>query len=178
MPGKPDESEILKRVTSDDEDARMPPADTGKRLTAQQVDLLRAWIAAGATWQDHWSYTPIARPAVPSTSGSAPQNAIDAFLDARAVEAGLPPAGEADRVTLARRLSFDLVGLPPAPEQVEAFVRDASPDAYERLVDELAGFAPLWRADGDVLARPGALRRHDRQSTAITIATWRRIATM
>jgi mono/diheme cytochrome c family protein len=137
VPGNPHESELLKRVTGNDETTRMPPEETGKRLTARQIELLRAWIASGAAWQDHWSYTPIERPQIPPAGDGASTNPIDAFLSVRLAEAGLAPAAEADRVTLARRLSFDIVGLPPTPEQVDVFVHDASPDAYERLVDSL-----------------------------------------
>ena len=135
MPGKPEESELIAHVTSDDETVRMPPPETGKRLTARQIEQLRGWIAAGAAWQDHWSYTPIERPRVPESVPAA--HPIDAFLSARQAEAGLAPAPEADRVTLARRLSFDLVGLPPAPEDVDAFANDASSETYDRLVDSL-----------------------------------------
>jgi mono/diheme cytochrome c family protein len=134
VPGKPDESEVLKRATTDDESLRMPPPATGKQLTAKQIELLRAWIAAGAPWQEHWSYTPIERPPLPPNAGA---NPIDAFLAIRQAEAGIALTVEADRATLARRLSFDLLGLPPSPEQVEAFVNDAREDAYPKFVDAL-----------------------------------------
>ncbi|MBI2826837.1 MAG: PSD1 domain-containing protein [Planctomycetia bacterium] len=136
VPGKPHESELLRRVTADDESVRMPPPASGKTLTPRQIDLLRTWIAEGATWQDHWSYTPIERPRVPQVA-SQPANPIDAFIAARLADAGVAPAAEADRVTLARRLAFDLVGLPPSAEQVTALVNDSSADSYERLVDAL-----------------------------------------
>ena len=143
-PGKPAESLLLARVTSDDPAGRMPP--TGAALTAAEVAVLRAWVEAGAKWPadpadvpaEHWAFRPPARPAVPAPRK--PQNAarvrnpIDAFVLAKLDAAGLKPAPEADRRTLIRRLKFDLLGLPPTPEEVDAFERDPSATAYEQLV--------------------------------------------
>src|SRR5262249_52928535 len=110
----------------------MPPPKTGKKLSRAQIDLLRAWIAQGAPWAEHWAYAPLKRPEVPTGTGAG--NAIDAFILDRLRREGLAPAPEGDRVTLAPRLSFDLTGLPPAPAQVDAFAADPRLDAYERLV--------------------------------------------
>jgi len=137
VPGRPESSELLARITSDDESLQMPPADAGKPLTDQQIDIIRRWIAQGAVWQEHWAYSPVIRPQVPPGDGPGVRNDIDRFIRAKLREQGLQPAGEADRVTLIRRLSFDLTGLPPSPEDVATFVSDDSPNAYERLVEKL-----------------------------------------
>src|SRR5262245_13009917 len=145
VPGKPGESDLYRRITSDDDEVQMPP--TGKRLTPAQVGAIKAWIEAGASWPDslanegkgqHWAFVAPRRPAVPSPrNGERAANPIDRFILARLEKDTLSPSPVADRVTLARRLYLDLVGLPPTPEAVDAFVRDARPDAYERLVDQL-----------------------------------------
>lgn len=138
--GKPDESELVRRVTSSDAEAVMPPPATGKKLTPAEVELVRRWVAEGAKWQDHWAYAQRAQPSVPAAgadTSTGTLNPIDNFVRAKLAEQKLSPAAEADRVTLARRLSFDLVGLPPTADEVEAFVRDDTPQAYERFVDRL-----------------------------------------
>ena len=138
VPGKPDESELIARITSTDPDIVMPPPEAGERLPEKQVDLLRRWIAAGATYEPHWSYVRPSRPPLPAVKDTAwPKNAIDRFILARLEAEGLAPQPEADRATLARRLALDLTGLPPTPEEVDAFVADTSPDAVEKLVDRL-----------------------------------------
>ncbi len=140
VPGKPAESALVERITSDDESMQMPPAETHKKLTPEQKVLLAKWIAAGAEYEPHWSLIPPTRPAVPPVQNKAwPRNPIDEFVLAKLEAAGLTPAPEADRRTLARRLSLDLTGLPPEPADVEAFVNDAASDAYERYVDQLLG---------------------------------------
>lgn len=137
-PGKPDESELIRRVFSTDADEVMPPPDHQHQLTAEQKELLRRWVAAGAEYQSHWSFIAPRRPPVPAVkSGAWVRNPIDAFVLAQLEQHGLEPAPEADRRTLARRLSLDLTGLPPEPDMVDAFVQDDSADAYERLVDRL-----------------------------------------
>jgi hypothetical protein len=138
-PGNAAASPLIKRVVSTDEDVVMPPPQSKKgRLTAAQVDLLRRWIDEGATFATHWAYVKPARPPQPAVRNAAwAQNPIDAFVAAGHERHGFTPALEADRITLLRRLFFDLIGLPPAPEEVEAFVNDPDPNAYARLVDRL-----------------------------------------
>jgi hypothetical protein len=140
VPGKPEESELFKRVCSTDPDARMPP-DKAKKpaLTADQIATLKRWIAEGAKYTDHWSFAKLERPAAPEVPNPKfpIRNPIDRFVLARLGAEGVAPAAEADRVTLIRRLSFDLTGLPPTGEEVKAFVADADPDAYDKLVDRL-----------------------------------------
>ncbi len=142
VPGEPDKSELYRRVTGQVEGkSRMPPPKFGKQLTQRQVALIGEWIRQGAKYQKHWSLIHPRRPELPAVADRAwPINPVDRFVLARLEQEGLTPSPEADRRTLARRLAFDLTGLPPTPEQVEAFVRDseANPEAaYERLVDEL-----------------------------------------
>jgi len=138
MPAKADESELIRRILSADPEELMPPPATKKQLTGEQKEVLRRWIAAGAQYQPHWSLIAPARPALPPVQNQAwIRNPIDQFVLAKLEERGLQPAAEADRRTLARRLSLDLTGLPPAPNDVEAFVNDASPDAYEKFADQL-----------------------------------------
>lgn len=145
VPGKPGDSLLIQRVTAGD-DRRMPPSGDG--LSAAEVDVLRTWIAQGASWPDDgssadpadwWSFRPLQRPAAPDV-GLAQwpvANLIDAFILAKLKDKGLSPSPQADRRTLIRRLYFDLIGLPPTPEDVQAFVQDDSPEAYEKLVDRL-----------------------------------------
>jgi hypothetical protein len=144
VPGKPEESELVHRIFSTNKRERMPPASNKKELTAAQKDLLRRWIAAGAEYQPHWSLIAPQRPPLPDVKNAAwVRNPIDRFILARLEKAGLKPAPEADRRTLARRLGLDLTGLPPEPAEVEAFVNDRAPDAYERFVDHLLR-SPHW----------------------------------
>jgi hypothetical protein len=143
-PGDPDASEMIRRILSEDEAERMPPAETKKTLSDAQKQLLVRWIRDGAEYQPHWSLISPVRAAVPQVGNTWwARNPIDSFIAARLEAAGLSPAPEADRRTLVRRLSLDLTGLPPAPELVEAFVNDSSPDAYEKLVDQLMA-SPRW----------------------------------
>jgi hypothetical protein len=152
IPGKPDDSPMLHRILSTDPDEQMPPPETGKSLTPEQVALIRRWIAEGADFQGHWSFLPRDLSATDPAESKGPsdaehneQQAVDRQMTARIdalVAQGLQsqklsPAPEADRVTLLRRLHFDLTGLPPSEAEVEAFVNDTSPDAYASLVDRL-----------------------------------------
>ena len=132
VPGKPDESGMVERIFSKKSAEQMPPPASGKTLTDAQRELFKRWIAEGAAYEGHWSYQPPKRPEIPAGA-----NAIDFLIRRRLAEEGMQPSPEADRRTLIRRLHFDLLGLPPKPERVEAFVADAAPGAYERLVDEL-----------------------------------------
>jgi mono/diheme cytochrome c family protein len=137
-PGEPGASELIRRITSGDESERMPPTDSGKELSPSEIDTLRRWIEQGAEYQPHWSFIPPQRPPVPLVSGPAwPVNGIDNFILNRLTTEGLKPSPDADRVTFIRRLYFDLTGLPPKPADVDTFVNDSDPEAYERLVDRL-----------------------------------------
>src|SRR5437667_5752946 len=136
--GDPAKSELIKRITSKDEDEKMPPPKSGKKLSAQQIDLLTKWIAQGAKWQNHWAFTKPERPALPTVKDKRwPRAEIDYFVLNRLEKEGLKPSPEADKTTLIRRATFDLTGLPPTPEEVDAFLADKSTGAYEKVVDRL-----------------------------------------
>ncbi|HLU39948.1 MAG TPA: DUF1549 domain-containing protein, partial [Planctomycetota bacterium] len=135
VPGDPDASELIARIESPDPKRRMPPPSSGLSLDPSEKALLRRWIEQGAPFERHWAFQPPRKPLVPADADAG--SPIDAFIRAELRARGLSPAPEADRATLIRRVSLDLVGLPPTPEEVEAFVHDARPDAYERLVDRL-----------------------------------------
>jgi hypothetical protein len=136
-PGDPDASEMIRRVFSKAKGEAMPPPATKKTLTEAQKQTLRKWVAAGAEYQPHWSLIAPRRPEPPKVKNASwCRNPVDQFVLAKLEAAGLSPAPEADRRTLARRLSLDLTGLPPEPADVEAFVNDTHPDAYARLVDK------------------------------------------
>jgi hypothetical protein len=138
VPGKPADSELIHRITADEAEMRMPPAKTGKRLTDHQIDTLRRWIADGAPWSAHWAFRTPQRPELPAVKNTAwVRNPIDCFILARLEKEALTPSPEADKTTLVRRVTLDLTGLPPTPAQVDAFLKDTRPDAYERLVDRL-----------------------------------------
>ncbi len=138
VPGNASASGLLRRVLSARDDVVMPPPESKKQLTARQKELLTKWIEQGAEYQPHWSFVAPRRPVVPAVRDSAwPRNAIDAFVLARLEQEGMRPSPEADRVTLVRRATLDLTGLPPTPAEVDAFLADARPGAYERLVDRL-----------------------------------------
>lgn len=157
VPGKPEASELIKRITTKDEDDLMPPAKLHKPVSKTEVDLLRKWIAGGAEYAGHWAFIPPERPAVPAGGGAEPKrawflgwkkaapvtspqgagNAVDAFIRAVLPKHGLQPSPEADRATLIRRATLDLTGLPPSLDEIAAFEADASADAYEKLVDRL-----------------------------------------
>lgn len=136
VPGDAD-SELLKRVASHDDD-RMPPAKAGSALAPEQIDILKAWVKEGAKWGRHWAFEKPVRPPLPDVKlADWPRNPIDRFVLARLEKEGLKPSPEAGKFTLARRVALDLTGLPPEPDLVKNFVADKSPEAYERLVDEL-----------------------------------------
>lgn len=136
-PGDVENSELWRRITSDDPDMRMPPESTQKPLSAEQIELLRRWIAEGAPYDQHWAFVTPSRPAEPEVQDTAwPRNAIDRFILAKLEAEGLRPQPQADRETLIRRLAFALTGLPPTVEEVEHFLADDSPDAYDKLVSQ------------------------------------------
>ena len=137
-PGSREQSVLFQRISADDETEQMPPPAFGKGLSQAEIQLLGRWIDQGAPWEPHWAYVAPVRPALPGVADSAwPRNPIDVFVLQRLEKEGLTPAPEADRATLIRRLSFDLIGLPPTVAEVEAFLADRSPDAYEKVVDRL-----------------------------------------
>jgi hypothetical protein len=137
-PGQPDQSELVHRIRSEDEYERMPPADFGKNLTDEEVEVLVGWIQQGADWKGHWAWVPPVRPEVPAVRNEHwVRNPIDAFILAQLEAEGIQPSPVANGRLLARRLTFDLTGLPPTFEQVATFTRDQSPQAYEQFVDRL-----------------------------------------
>jgi len=138
VPGKSAESELIKRLISIDEEEVMPPPASKRKLSAKQIDTIKRWIEQGAGWGKHWAYEAPQKPAVPAVrSKNWPKNPIDQFVLARLEKEKLNPAPEAAKETLIRRVTLDLTGLPPTPEEVDAFLADASPEAYEKLVDRL-----------------------------------------
>ena len=151
-PGKPEASELVKRILSADAAVVMPPPKTGKKLTPKEIETLTNWVKQGAPYAGHWSYIKPARPAAPDVKHKSwAKKGIDPFILAKLEALGLKPQPEADRHTLVRRLALDLTGLPPTPEEVETFVADKSPNAYEKLVDRLLAkpafgehWARLW----------------------------------
>lgn len=137
-PGDPAKSEVMRRLTSTDPAVRMPPAWSNLTMNQEEIGLIRQWIEEGAEFKPHWSLIPVAPVQLPDLKNSAwPRNAIDRFVMARLQKEGLNPAPETSRETLIRRLSFDLTGLPPAPPEIDAFLGDSSPEAYEKVVDRL-----------------------------------------
>ncbi len=138
VPGEPERSELLARVTASDPRRRMPPVSSDKVVTAQEVELLRRWIEQGASYERHWAFVAPTRPEAPTVSDVGwPRDGLDRFVLARLEAEGLAPAPEAARETLLRRVTFDLTGLPPSPEELDAFLADGRPDAYERAVEGL-----------------------------------------
>ena len=149
--GQASRSELVRRITSTDPDEVMPPRDSTRSLTPAQIKLLTRWIDEGATWQAHWSFLAPQRPLVPVRdqffSGPQPstldhqpppsRNAIDSFVKRRLTQEGLSPSGEAEKTTLIRRVTLDLIGVTPTLSDVDGFLADAAPDAYEKLVDRL-----------------------------------------
>lgn len=132
VPGNPGESELVKRLLTGDADDVMPPPKEARQLSAQEKEMLQRWIQQGAEYQDHWAYIPPQRSAEASTA-----HPIDGFIDSRLNQLGIKAEEEADRITLARRLSLDLTGLPPSQKEVAALAADASPEALENYIDRL-----------------------------------------
>jgi len=132
--------DMVEFITSRDPEQIMPPPESGKQLTPVQIETLRQWIAQGALWDEHWSLKPLRRPTVPGLTDAGKKwarNPIDQFILAKQNELSLAPSPQADSLTLIRRLTFDLTGLPPTPEQIDTFLKDKSPGAYNKLVDRL-----------------------------------------
>ncbi len=138
VPGKPAASALVARIFSTDKDEQMPPAKANRTLTAEQKAVLKKWVAEGAEYQAHWAFVAPVRAALPAVKRADwVRNPIDRFVLAKIEAGGLQPSPEADRPTLIRRLTLDLTGLQPTPEEVDAFVADTKPDAYERVVERL-----------------------------------------
>ncbi len=136
--GKPDKSPLVRRIESDDPKERMPPPEARHTLKPEQIALLRQWVKEGAVYEEHWSFIPPKRPPVPQPKNPHwAKTPIDDFILSRLDKEGLAPSEEADRSTLIRRVTYDLTGLPPTPNEVEAFLADNSPNAYEKVVDRL-----------------------------------------
>lgn len=152
VPGRPDRSELIARITSSDPDYRMPHVDHGPPLSPEQIALMRQWIEEGAEWAEHWAFVPPAPQTPPDVADPAwSRLPVDRFVRARLERQTMTPSPRADKATLLRRVSFDLTGLPPTPEDIAAFEADSSPDAYERQVDRLLAspaygerWASLW----------------------------------
>jgi len=138
VPGSREESEVFRRITAEDATERMPPPSTGKTLTPAQIEVIGRWIDSGAEAKAHWSFVSPARPDLPDVGRPDwCRNPIDRFILARLEAEGLEPSPEADKPALIRRVTYDLTGLPPTPQEVDAFLADESPDAYEKAVDRL-----------------------------------------
>jgi hypothetical protein len=139
VPYKPEESEVIQRITSSHSDSIMPPAEEEKRLTDEQIELLSRWVQQGAPWADHWSFEPVRVPPVPHEhlAMGRIENPIDAFVLARLKSVGLSQSPREDRARLIRRAALDLTGLPPSIKEVDNFLQDDSPHAFEKVVDRL-----------------------------------------
>ena len=138
VPGKPEDSELVFRLHSDDKDELMPPPETGKRLNDKQKKILEEWIKQGAEYKEHWSFLPISKPNVPANvSKSKSSHPIDRFLAQKIENEPFQFSQQTDKVTLLRRLYFDLVGMPPTPEEAKSFLQDESNQAYTKLIDRL-----------------------------------------
>ncbi len=151
VPGKPEQSEVVRRILATDPDERMPPPDANKPLTAEQQELIRRWVEQGAPYEKHWSFEPPLKAEPPRVEGAAfrIRNPIDAFVADRLQREGLTMSPEADRETLIRRVAFALTGLPPTPHEVDEFLAGTTADAYEKLVDRYLASARF----GEEMAR-------------------------
>jgi len=138
VPGNAKDSEMIRRLVTDDPDEVMPPPKADDQLKPAEIEILRRWIDSGANWSDHWAFVAPTRPAPPAVADDQwAKNDIDKFVLARLEEKGLRPSDAASRRTWLRRVTFDLIGLPPTPKEIEQFLRDQSADAYEKVVDRL-----------------------------------------
>ncbi len=156
VPGDPDKSELIRRITSGDPTVAMPPADSHKAaLSPEQRELFRRWIAEGAVYEPHWAFVPPVRPAPPAVKNESwARNPIDRFVLARLESKNIKPSADADGATLIRRAFLDVTGLPPTPEEVDAFLADKRPDAYERWIDKLTSEEPYLSRCAERLAAP------------------------
>ena len=137
VPGQPEASKLIQRLFSTDSEEVMPPSKSNRHVSDQEREMLKRWIAEGAVFEEHWTYQAPKQPAIPEVPNFAIRNPIDAFVAQKLSAKGLPFSPEADKVTLLRRLHADLIGLPPTPEEVDTFLADTSPDAYDKAVERL-----------------------------------------
>ena len=147
VPGKPDQSELIFRLTTTNADEQMPPPEKGKPLPAKDIAKIRRWIAEGGKWTQHWAYRPLNSKPLAVNGKTLARNQIDWFIYAKLKKDGATPSPAADRPTLIKRLSYDLLGLPPTPSEVDNFVKDTSTNAYNKLVDRLLAsphFGERW----------------------------------
>ena len=176
VPGEPAASELLRRIRPTDAAKRMPPPGVGEALSDRETDLLRRWIAEGASWGEHWSLRPLVNPSLPAAEGRADiKDSIDRFLAARLAAESLAAAPEAKPEVLLRRASLDLTGLPPTPEETDAFFADTKPGAYERLVDRLLAsprFGEHWARWWSDLARYADTKGYEKDDRR-TVWPWR-----
>jgi len=135
-PGKPADSELILRIASSDRDEVMPPPKSNRHLTPAQIELIKQWVEQGAQWGQHWAFVPPVRPPIPADQGAV-SSPIDAFVRARLEKEKLAPSPEAPKEKLLRRVTLDLTGVPPTPEELETFLKDSSANAYEKVVDRL-----------------------------------------
>ncbi len=176
--GNAAKSEFFRRLATNDKSERMPPAKSGRKLSTEQIELFKRWIDQGATWQKHWAFESLARSALPDVKDDVwPRTDIDRFVLARLEQEGLQPAPRATGETLIRRLSFDLTGLPPTLEQVDEYLNDSSPDAYENLVDRMLkspAYGERWARVWLDLARYADTKGYekDRQRTIWRYRDW------
>ncbi|MCH2133495.1 MAG: PSD1 and planctomycete cytochrome C domain-containing protein [Phycisphaerales bacterium] len=156
VPGDPEASLVWQRITTTDPADIMPPPDSGKhQLTDEQIELVRQWIESGAPYENHWAFEPLVKPSVPETSKDTwSRNEIDRFVMQRVAGNGLQPNPDTDRATLARRVFLDLTGLPPTPDELDAFLADERPDAYERLIDRIFSEEPYRSRYAERMATP------------------------
>ncbi len=176
VPGKSAESQVYLRITHQDPEERMPPEDSERELTAKEIDLLKSWVEAGAKYEEHWAFVPPKRPALPSLAeGAGPVNGIDHFVLARLSAEKLRPAKRAEDRVLVRRVSFDLTGLPPTPQEVSEFVNDQAPDAYEKMVDRFLAsphYGERWARMWMDLARYADTQGYEKDNHR-TVWPWR-----
>ena len=176
VPGRPDSSELFRRLASTDPEEKMPPPETGQRLSAAETETLRNWVAGGAEYQQHWAFVPprvLSVPSAPNDTWS--RNSIDLFVLQKLQQQGLTPSAEADPYSLLRRLSLDLTGLPPTPEEMEFFLKDRSARAYEHQVDRLLGsphYGERWGRRWMDLARYADTNGYEKDRNR-TIWPWR-----
>ena len=172
VPGKPDDSDLVERISSDDPETRMPPPKHGERLKPDQIELIKRWVTEGAEWKGHWAYLPPSRPRAPaSKTGRDASGEIDRFVQAGILANGLEASPTGDNRTLIRRLSFDLIGLPPQPGEVAQFESDKTGYAYEHLVDRLLASPHFGERMAIFWLDYRAIRRHPPGTTATTTST-------